>query len=75
MAPSVGFSQPWRWVMPWGWSWVDDAAWGFAPSHYGRWASIPETDSLDPSAPGPERWGWVPGDRVVITAGVDATPV
>jgi len=45
----------WRWVMPWGWSWVDDAAWGFAPSHYGRWARIPGADA------GAERWAWVPG--------------
>ncbi len=28
----------WRWVMPWGWSWIDGQPWGFAPSHYGRWA-------------------------------------
>src|SRR5512146_1824822 len=39
----------WVWVDPWGWTWVDDAPWGFAPFHYGRWAYI---DS---------RWGWVPG--------------
>lgn len=39
----------WTWVAPWGWTWVDDAPWGFAPSHYGRWAQI-----------GP-RWAWVPG--------------
>ena len=39
----------WRWVAPWGWTWVDDAPWGFAPFHYGRWAQI-----------GP-RWAWVPG--------------
>jgi hypothetical protein len=26
----------WTWVAPWGWTWVDDARWGFAPSHYGR---------------------------------------
>ena len=39
----------WRWVAPWGWTWVDDAPWGFAPFHYGRWAQF-----------GP-RWGWVPG--------------
>ena len=39
----------WEWIGPWGWTWIDDAAWGFAPSHYGRWAMI---DS---------RWGWVPG--------------
>ncbi len=40
----------WIWVEPWGWTWVDDAPWGFAPSHYGRWTQI-----------GP-RWAWVPGN-------------
>ncbi len=39
----------WAYVAPWGWTWVDDAPWGFAPSHYGRWAQFGE------------RWGWVPG--------------
>jgi hypothetical protein len=39
----------WAWVDPWGWTWVDDAPWGFAVSHYGRWANISGT------------WGWVPG--------------
>jgi hypothetical protein len=39
----------WRWIAPWGWTWVDDAPWGFAPFHYGRWAQV-----------GP-RWCWVPG--------------
>ena len=39
----------WEWVNPWGWTWVDDAPWGFAPFHYGRWAQV-----------GP-RWAWVPG--------------
>ena len=39
----------WGWVAPWGWTWIDDAPWGFAPFHYGRWAQI-----------GP-RWAWVPG--------------
>jgi len=27
----------WAWIDPWGWTWVDDAPWGFAPFHYGRW--------------------------------------
>ena len=27
----------WVWLRPWGWTWVDDAPWGFAPFHYGRW--------------------------------------
>jgi len=39
----------WEWISPWGWTWIDAAAWGFAPFHYGRWALI---DS---------RWAWVPG--------------
>jgi hypothetical protein len=39
----------WRWMMPWGWNWIDDQPWGFAPSHYGRWAMIDE------------HWAWVPG--------------
>lgn len=39
----------WEWISPWGWTWVDDAPWGFAPFHYGRWAQTGN------------RWGWVPG--------------
>lgn len=39
----------WAWVDPWGWTWVDDQPWGFAVSHYGRWANFGG------------RWGWVPG--------------
>ena len=38
----------WAWIGPWGWSWVDDAPWGFAPFHYGRWCQVGR------------RWGWVP---------------
>ena len=40
----------WAWVDPWGWTWIDDAPWGFAPFHYGRW--IDRDD----------RWAWVPED-------------
>jgi hypothetical protein len=43
----------WSWIDPWGWTWVDDAAWGFAPFHYGRWAYVGDT------------WGWVPGPAQV----------
>lgn len=39
----------WSWVAPWGWTWIDDAPWGFAPFHYGRWTMIGH------------RWAWVPG--------------
>lgn len=41
----------WAWIDPWGWSWVDDQPWGFAPSHYGRWVYVGS------------RWGWCPGPR------------
>src|SRR3984885_5704128 len=43
----------WIWILPWGWTWVDDAPWGFAPFHYGRWATFGG------------RWCWVPGPRQV----------
>ncbi|HYL63327.1 MAG TPA: DUF6600 domain-containing protein, partial [Candidatus Methylomirabilis sp.] len=43
---SVGY---WNWVGPWGWTWVDDEPWGFAPFHYGRW------NYFDGG------WGWCPG--------------
>ena len=29
----------WTYVKPYGWTWVDDQPWGYAPSHYGRWAN------------------------------------
>jgi len=47
----------WAWISPWGWTWVDDAAWGFAPFHYGRWVFVGGG------------WGWVPcPPRVVAVA-------
>jgi len=39
----------WTWIEPWGWTWIDDSAWGFAPFHYGRWAYSKA------------RWVWSPG--------------
>ena len=42
----------WTWVSGWGWTWVDDAPWGYAPFHYGRWAYVGT------------RWGWIPGGYV-----------
>ncbi len=46
--------QPYRyghWINrpPWGWVWVEDESWGYAPFHYGRWVNYNS------------RWGWVPG--------------
>jgi hypothetical protein len=39
----------WEWIHPWGWTWIDEAPWGFAPFHYGRWTMLND------------RWAWVPG--------------
>ncbi len=44
----------WDWVAPWGWTWVDDSSWGYAPFHYGRWVTIGG------------RWGWVAGPVEVV---------
>lgn len=27
----------WRWVPPYGWTWINDEPWGWATYHYGRW--------------------------------------
>jgi hypothetical protein len=39
----------WVWTGPWGWSWVEDSPWGFAPFHYGRWITVSGV------------WLWAPG--------------
>ncbi|HEY2202698.1 MAG TPA: DUF6600 domain-containing protein, partial [Solirubrobacteraceae bacterium] len=41
----------WVWISPWGWTWVDDAPWGYATFHYGRWVFLRGS------------WCWVPGPR------------
>jgi hypothetical protein len=38
----------WSYIPPWGYTWVDDQPWGFAPFHYGRWIWFHEA------------WGWIP---------------
>ncbi len=43
----------WAWISPWGWTWIDDEPWGYAPFHYGRWVVLGG------------RWGWVAGPREV----------
>jgi FecR protein len=47
----------WAWIDPWGWTWVDDMPWGFAPFHYGRWAYVGGA------------WGWTPGPIAVVAVG------
>ena len=43
----------WAYEQPWGWTWIDDQPWGFAPYHYGRWANRAG------------RWMWLPPQRNV----------
>jgi hypothetical protein len=43
----------WDWISPWGWTWVDDSPWGYAPFHYGRWIVVGG------------RWGWIAGPVAV----------
>lgn len=43
----------WIWVNPWGWTWVENEPWGYAPFHYGRWAFVGGG------------WFWVPGPVAV----------
>jgi hypothetical protein len=45
----------WGFVAPWGWTWIDDAPWGYAPFHYGRWVMVGGL------------WGWAPGP-IAVTA-------
>jgi hypothetical protein len=44
-----------RWILkaPWGWTWLDESPWGFAPSHYGRWVQLRD------------KWSWLPGPRQI----------
>jgi hypothetical protein len=75
----------WAWIRPWGWTWVDDAPWGFAPFHYGRWVLVRNHWCWTPG-----RWvarpvyapalvGWVghpaPGASMAIGGGRAAPPV
>ena len=46
----------WAYVAPWGYTWIDDAPWGFAPFHYGRWVQVGN------------RWGWAPGAYIARPA-------
>ena len=48
----------WVYIAPWGYTWVDDAPWGFAPFHYGRWVVVGGV------------WGWVPAPPRPVVVGV-----
>lgn len=47
----------WDYIEPWGYTWVDDQSWGFAPFHYGRWLEVNGA------------WGWVPAPPAPLGEG------
>jgi len=61
----------WVWLAPWGWTWVDNAPWAYAPSHYGRWVVVNRRWCWAPGRPAgrpvwaPALVGWVGGDGFV----------
>jgi hypothetical protein len=44
----------WVYIVPWGWTWVEDEPWGYAPFHYGRWVVVAGV------------WGWVPAPAAAV---------
>ncbi|MED5619333.1 DUF6600 domain-containing protein [Ideonella sp. BN130291] len=71
----------WAWVRPWGWTWVDEAPWGFAPFHYGRWfwwggrwAWAPGSYVARPVY-APALVGWVGGPQVSVSIHIGSPPL
>ncbi|HYN61044.1 MAG TPA: DUF6600 domain-containing protein [Rubrivivax sp.] len=70
----------WVWLRPWGWTWVDDAPWGFAPFHYGRWLWWGNRWCWTPGPVvprpvfSPALVGWVGGPRFSVTVGSRPVP-
>ncbi|NDY90768.1 DUF6600 domain-containing protein [Ideonella livida] len=60
----------WWWREPWGWVWLDDAPWGFAPFHHGSWMMwrgawwwVPDPHPHPQWAPAIVDWQGLPGAR------------
>lgn len=71
----------WAWVRPWGWTWIDDAPWGFAPFHYGRWVYwrdrwcwTPPTERIPRPVYSPALVAWVGGSNFSVSVGIGSQP-
>ncbi len=70
----------WTWVSPWGWTWVDDAPWGFAPFHYGRWVMVHNAWRWSPGryvarpVYAPALVAWVGGPGVSVSVRIGSSP-
>lgn len=70
----------WTYLQPWGWTWVDNAAWGYAPFHYGRWVMVNHRwfwapgRNITRAVWAPALVGWVGGGNAVVTFGSARMP-
>jgi hypothetical protein len=70
----------WAWIAPWGWTWVDEAPWGFAPFHYGRWVYYRNAWCWTPGAfvrrpvYAPALVAWIGGPRVSVSVTIGGGP-
>jgi len=70
----------WAWIAPWGWTWVDEAPWGFAPFHYGRWVYYRSAWCWTPGAfvrrpvYAPALVAWIGGPRASVSVTIGGGP-
>jgi hypothetical protein len=57
----------WRWIPPFGWTWVNDEPWGWATYHYGRWVYVDREWCWTPYASYRPRRSWWSPALVVVT--------
>jgi hypothetical protein len=57
----------WRYIPPFGWTWVNDEPWGWATYHYGRWIYVDREWCWTPYASYRPRRSWWSPALVVVT--------
>jgi hypothetical protein len=57
----------WRWVPPFGWTWINDEPWGWATYHHGRWVYVDRGWVWSPYGHRRPRRSWWRPALVVVT--------
>jgi hypothetical protein len=57
----------WRWIPPYGWTWVNDESWGYATYHHGRWVYVDNDWAWTPYGRYRSRRSWWQPALVVVT--------
>ena len=57
----------WRWIPPYGWTWVNDEPWGYATYHHGRWVYLDNDWAWTPYGHTRTRRNWWRPALVVVT--------